>query len=174
MPLRTRIKRALTRGSQDDGNGLSKTSSKSSKKDPRYKDPNVYQPGEKMPPLKYRRPVAPEHKEKLEAFNWAKAWRRRSDHSVYSPMGSRMPSRKTSRTTLGRKSIGGRSIGGRSLGDRRSISRSRGHDEAGIDSAFGGSLIGDADRHDRVSEGSDEEGDVTNGEFQSRYLKFSF
>ncbi|KAF1986766.1 hypothetical protein K402DRAFT_420831 [Aulographum hederae CBS 113979] len=71
----------------------------------RLKDPNVYQPGEKMPPLKYRRPVAKEHKEKLEAFSFGTAWRRKSHQSIYSPKGSRMPSRGNSFSTLGRKSL---------------------------------------------------------------------
>ena len=151
MPLRTRIKRAFSRRSTDDG-GPKKNPSKTPKV-----ESNVYQPGEKMPPLKYRRPVAPEHKAKLESFNWANAWRRRSAHSIYSPMGSRMPSRKTSYSTLGRRSIGGRSV--RSSG-RKSSLRSEGI--IGVDSGFGGSV--DESRPDRVKEGSDEEGDVSNGE----------
>lgn len=134
MPLRTRLRRAFTRGSQDE-------SSKNARKDSIH-----YQPGEKMPPLKYRRPVDPKHKETLEAFNFSKAWRRRSDQSLYSPFGSRMPSRKTSRTTIGR----------RSFGDRRLSSR--GGDP--VDSAHGGSLAGDS--RDNLREGSDEETDVTN------------
>ncbi|ORY05922.1 hypothetical protein BCR34DRAFT_604376 [Clohesyomyces aquaticus] len=149
MALRSRLRRAFTRGSQDDP-ALTKTLSKNSKKEKR--DSNVYQPGEKMPPLKYRRPVAPEHKEKLESFSWAKAWRRKSEHSVYSPMGSRMPSRRNSISTLGRRSIGGRK------------GSSRGHDGVGIgvDSGIGGSIAGDEQRPERLREGSDEEGDVTN------------
>ncbi|KAF1998399.1 hypothetical protein P154DRAFT_251309 [Amniculicola lignicola CBS 123094] len=148
MPLRTRIKRAFTRGSNDE-NGR-KTS-----KPKKIVDPNVYQPGEKMPPMKYRRPVDPVHKEKLEAFAWTTAWRRKSDHSVYSPMGSRMPSRKASLSTLGRKSIGGRST--------RKLS-SRGTDIIGVDSGIGGSVVGDGDgaAEGQLKEGSDEEGDVSN------------
>lgn len=42
--------------------------------------------------MKYRRPVAKEHKEHLEAFDFSKAWRRRSHQSLYSPRGSRLPS----------------------------------------------------------------------------------
>ncbi|OCL06086.1 hypothetical protein AOQ84DRAFT_224160 [Glonium stellatum] len=98
MTFRQRVKRAFTRSSTSSGdNSLSKSASR--------KDSNVYQPGEKMPPLKYRRPVAKEHKEKLEAFSFASAWRRKSDHSQYSPMGSRLPSRKNSTHTQGRKSF---------------------------------------------------------------------
>ena len=52
-----------------------------------------------MPPLKYRRPVEKKHKESLEAFSFAQAWRRKSHQSVYSPMGSRMPSRAASVVT---------------------------------------------------------------------------
>ncbi|KAF2727290.1 hypothetical protein EJ04DRAFT_140998 [Polyplosphaeria fusca] len=142
MPLRTRLRRAFTRGSQDDS--LSKTTSKSSRRDTIH-----YQPGEKMPPLKYRRPVDPKHKETLEAFNFSKAWRRRSDQSLYSPFGSRMPSRKASRSTIGRRSIG----------DRRLSSRG-GEPVEPVDSVIGGSLAGDS-RED-LREGSDEEGDITN------------
>ncbi|KAF2194776.1 hypothetical protein K469DRAFT_686737 [Zopfia rhizophila CBS 207.26] len=145
MPLRTRLRRAFTRSSQDDS-PLSKTSSKNSKT---RKDSSVYQPGEKMPPPKYRRPVNPEHKEKLEAFSWAQAWRRKSDQSQYSPMGSRLPSRKNSIVTLGRRSIGGRK------------GNSRGNDGIGVDSGIGGSISGDAGV-EQVKEGSDEEGDVMN------------
>jgi hypothetical protein len=151
MALRTRLRRAFTRGSSDEGGSLSKTSSKTAKpKKESNKNSNVYQPGEKMPPLKYRRPVNPEHKEKLESFNWTKAWRRKSDQSMYSPMGSRIPSRKNSQTTVGRRSVG----------DRRKSSR--GNDGTCVDSGFEGSIAGDSERPDRVREGSDEEGDVTN------------
>ena len=155
MPFRTRIKRALTRGREENG-------TKNGKKG----DPNVYQPGEKMPPLKYRRPVDPAHKAHLESYSWASAWRRRSHTSLYSPMGSRLPSRKSSNTTLGRRSIGGRSmrsvrsVSRRSMGDRKRSSQ--GNDGA-VDSGFGGSLADDVDRPS-LREGSDEEGDVTNGE----------
>ncbi|KAH7128410.1 hypothetical protein B0J11DRAFT_270310 [Dendryphion nanum] len=155
MTLRTRLRRALTRGSHDEGTGprpLNKIHSWGHKKEKVVPDPNVYQPGEKMPPLKYRRPVDPLHKKHLESFDFASAWRRRSDHSIYSPMGSRMPSRKTSATTLGRRSIGGRSL------RRKSSSR----DDACVDSGFGGSISGDTDFPEGVREGSDEEGDVTN------------
>ena len=103
MPFRERIKRALTRSSAS-----STTSNPSSTPtDASRRNSHIYQPGEKMPPPKYRRPVAPEHKEKLESFSWAKAWRRHSGVSQYSPMGSRVPSRKNSTaapTIQGRRS----------------------------------------------------------------------
>jgi hypothetical protein len=151
MALRSRLRRAFTRGSQDDPDTLTKTSSKTKTKSPKT-DPNVYGPGDKMPPLKYRRPVAPEHKAHLEAFNWAQAWRRRSDPSVYSPMGSRMPSRRSSFQSYGRRSF---------ARSRKSFSRND-DDESAVDSGFGASVDGD-DRPDQLREGSDEEGDVTNG-----------
>lgn len=163
MTLRTRLRRALTRGSHDEGTGprpLTKIHSWSHRKEKTVPDPNVYQPGEKMPPLKYRRPVDPAHKKHLESFDFASAWRRRSDCSIYSPMGSRMPSRKTSATTLGRRSIGARSL------RRKSSSR----DDACVDSGFGGSISGDNDYPEQVREGSDEEGDVTNGESSNSSL----
>jgi hypothetical protein len=57
----------------------------------------MYKPGERIP-YKYRRPVDKKHKETLEAFNFADAWneRRKSFASQYSPMGSRLPSRRNS------------------------------------------------------------------------------
>jgi hypothetical protein len=70
-----------------------------------------YKPGEKIPQPKYRRPVDPAHKERLEAFSFAKAWRRMSIHSQYSPMGSRMSSRRGSVISNVRKSIGSRRDG---------------------------------------------------------------
>lgn len=147
MPFRSRLRRAFTRGSHDE----------SAKPENLKKgDPNVYQPGEKMPPLKYRRPVNPEHKAKLEAFSFSNAWRRRSDQSLYSPMGSRMPSRKSSYISFRRS----RSISRKSM--------SRGDDGSGVDSGIGASVAGD-DRHD-IREGSDEEGDITNGEFAGYML----
>ncbi|KAF2715784.1 hypothetical protein K504DRAFT_367459 [Pleomassaria siparia CBS 279.74] len=150
MPLRMRLRRAFTRGSSDE-DSLRKTSKASSKLiTPAPVESNIYQPGEKMPPLKYRRPVAPEHKAKLEAFTWAKAWRRRSSQSLYSPMGSRMPSHKTSLSTIGRRSVS----------RHRNKSRSRGSDVMGVDSGFGGSV--DDSRPERVRENSEEVGDVMN------------
>ncbi|KAF2683735.1 hypothetical protein K458DRAFT_418712 [Lentithecium fluviatile CBS 122367] len=113
--------------------------------------PNTYGPGDKMPPLKYRRPVNPEHKAHLEAFNWAKAWRRKSEQSLYSPMGSRMPSRRNSFQSFGR----------RSMAMRRSKSLTRTDDGSAVDSGIGASVAGD-DRPEQLREGSDEEGDVTN------------
>lgn len=69
-----------------------------------------------MPRPKYRAPVQKEHKEKLESFSFADAWRRKSLQSIYSPMGTRAPSRRAS--FLSRKSVGGRSTGRKSLGGR--------------------------------------------------------
>ncbi|KAF2641929.1 hypothetical protein P280DRAFT_468417 [Massarina eburnea CBS 473.64] len=150
MALRSRLRRAFNRGnSPDDSNTVP---SKHVFPRPRKTktDPLVYQPGEKMPPLKYRRPVAPEHKAHLESFDWAKAWRRRSDQSIYSPMGSRMPSRRNSYQSFSRRSL-----------HRRSMSRSRaGEDGSVYDSGVGASLSDD--RPEGLREGSDEEGDVTN------------
>ncbi|KAF1965439.1 hypothetical protein BU23DRAFT_24954 [Bimuria novae-zelandiae CBS 107.79] len=145
MPLRSRLRRAFTRGSHDDPQLVRGKKSKNP-------DPNVYQPGEKMPPLKYRRPVAPEHKAHLESFDWAKAWRRKSAQSIYSPMGSRMVSRKSSfQSFRTRRSV--RSV------NRRSQSKPRGNDDyRENDSGIGASL--DDDNH--IREHSDEEGDVTN------------
>ncbi|KAL0259704.1 hypothetical protein SLS55_005443 [Diplodia seriata] len=100
MAFRERVKRALGRNSSSKSSSSSSTLSKNNSKS----DSSVwYQPGEPLPMPKYRRPVAKEHKEKLESFNFEKAWRRRSDQSIYSPMGSRIPSRRNSLTS--RKSM---------------------------------------------------------------------
>lgn len=64
---------------------------------------NVYRPDEPLPRLKYRAPVKKEHKEKLESYMFGSANRRKSQASLHSPMGSRMPSRRSSR--VGRKSM---------------------------------------------------------------------
>jgi len=90
MGFRSRLKKTISRGSQS-----SSSSDASSTTSKRLSNVNVYQPGEKIP-LKYKRPVDKAHKERLEAFQFADAWRRRSFQSVYSPMGSRMPSRRNS------------------------------------------------------------------------------
>jgi len=95
MPFRARLKKTFSRtsrssqSSSDTSSTLSGSSSKGAS--------NVYQPGEKIP-QKYRRPVDKAHKEKLDAytFNFGEPSGRRSFQSVYSPMGSRMPSRRNS------------------------------------------------------------------------------
>ncbi|CAI6336418.1 unnamed protein product [Periconia digitata] len=152
MPLRSRLRRAFTRtNSTEDSNAPSKPHGFHRPRKTKT-DPLVYQPGEKMPPLKYRRPVAPEHKALLESFSWDKAWRHRSETSLYSPMGSRIPSRKSSYRSFSRRSM-----------HRRSMSRSRGGDDgSAVDSGVGASLSDE--RPERLREGSDEEGDVTNAQ----------
>jgi len=87
MGFRSRLKKTISRGSHSSSSDASSTISKEVN--------NVYKPGEKIP-LKYKRPVDKAHKERLEAFQFADSWRRRSFQSVYSPMGSRMPSRRNS------------------------------------------------------------------------------
>ena len=101
------MKRAFGKSISEDGPNLTQTDSKASaKKVKKPKTPNnVYKPGEVMPKQKYRGPVNKEHKEKLDAFSFGNAFRRRnSDHSQYSPMGSRLPSRRGS--LFSRKSLG--------------------------------------------------------------------
>ncbi|KAK7535137.1 uncharacterized protein J3D65DRAFT_441962 [Phyllosticta citribraziliensis] len=94
MAFRDRVKRVLGRKSSSNSSSTSSVKKTSSGR----RDSSVwYQPGEKLPPLKYRRPVTKEHKELLDSFSFQKAWRRRSDTSQYSPMGSRLPSRRNSR-----------------------------------------------------------------------------
>ncbi|KAH6644482.1 hypothetical protein C7974DRAFT_21750 [Boeremia exigua] len=153
--LRSRLRRVLT-GQEGEG-GIAGKMKRSKKEDPCEPESDFYKPGEKMPPMKYRRPVDPEHKEKLEAFTWKKAWRRRSHQSLYSPMGSRLPSRKGSFRSRRSRS--------------RSVHRSRrssfhsdydhDDDDTWVDSGIGAS-ISDSERPANIREASDDEGDVLN------------
>jgi hypothetical protein len=156
MPLRTRLRRALT-----GADGKSKTATTTAKHTEAESD--FYLPGEKMPQLKYRRPVDPEHKERLEAFSFKTAWRRRSQSSLYSPMGSRLPSRRGSfRSRRSRSRSMARSR-------RSSVSASSDYDpeETWVDSGIGASIDGD-ERPAGIREASDDEGDVLNGVYCAR------
>lgn len=99
MPFREKAKALFKTRSR--GESLTKTSTKESSCE-RYPS-NVYKPGETMPRPKYRTPPTKEHKERLEAFSFAEAWRRRSFQSQYSPMGTRAPSRRASLFSLTRR-----------------------------------------------------------------------
>lgn len=101
------MKRAFGRPQNDDGSDLTHTSSKSSKKQKAEQADNVYKSGELMPKPKYRGPYNKEHQEKLSSFSFSDAWksRRKSDNSMYSPLGSRLPSQVGSLKS--RKSLGG-------------------------------------------------------------------
>lgn len=159
MSLRSRLKRCIPFISQDEDGW--KFRSREAKRDPRYNDPNVYQPGEKMPPLKYRRPVAPEHKAHLESYRWETAWRRRSIVSQYSPMGTRLPSRRSSTSSVGPHSIAARNSIERVHSEEGKTSRGR--SEVGVDSGFGGSISGCAICIDGVREDSGESSHIANG-----------
>lgn len=122
MAIRERAKALFkSKAKSDRDSQISKASSKAS--DERWPS-NVYKPGEPMPRPKYRAVPKKEHKEKLESFSFAEAWRRKSFQSQYSPMGTRAPSRRNSARTpgsrrsswisLGRKSFSGPSTDGRS------------------------------------------------------------
>ena len=78
MPLREKAKNLFK--SKGRGDSLSKTSTNESSRE-RWPS-NVYQPGEVMPQPKYRRPPRKEHTEKLEAFSFADAWRKKSFQSA--------------------------------------------------------------------------------------------
>lgn len=153
--LRSRLRRVLT-GQEGEGGIAGKIKHGKNAK-PAQPESDFYLPGEKMPPMKYRRPVDPEHKKNLEAFSFKKAWRRRSHQSLYSPMGSRLPSRKGSFRSRRSRS--------------RSVHRSRRSsfhsdydedDETWVDSGIGAS-ISDSERPANIREASDDEGDVLNG-----------
>ncbi|CAA9960909.1 hypothetical protein PTMSG1_04293 [Pyrenophora teres f. maculata] len=138
--LRTRLKRVLTAGSHRHAK-------------PDEPESDFYKPGEKMPPLKYRRAVDPEHKKKLEAFSFSTAWRRHSNASLYSPMGSRLPSRRSSFRRRSRSRSMHRSRRGSCASDYDA--------EEWVDSGIGASIAGD-DRPANIKEASDDEGDVLN------------
>ncbi|KAF3039363.1 hypothetical protein E8E12_006295 [Didymella heteroderae] len=151
--LRSRLRRVLT-GQEGEG-GIAGKMKRNKKDEATEPESDFYKPGEKMPPMKYRRPVDPEHKKNLEAFTWKKAWRRRSHQSLYSPMGSRLPSRKGSFRSRRSRS--------------RSVHRSRrssfhseyDEDDTWVDSGIGAS-ISDSERPANIREASDDEGDVLN------------
>ncbi|SMQ54642.1 unnamed protein product [Zymoseptoria tritici ST99CH_1A5] len=117
MAIREKAKALFKSKSKGDGGSqISKSSTKES--DTERWPSNVYKPGETMPRPKYRAPPKKEHKESLEAFSFAEAWRRKSFQSQYSPMGtrapsrrnsSRQPSRRSSWYSMGKKSYGGKS-----------------------------------------------------------------
>jgi hypothetical protein len=90
MPIRARAKAFFRRSRNVNDDTLSKTDSTDSHE--RWPS-NVYKPGEPMPRPKYRAPPKKEHKEHLDSFSFADAWRRKSFQSQYSPMGTRAPSR---------------------------------------------------------------------------------
>lgn len=134
MPFRERAKALFRPKSRADSN------SKSSKSSSRDRWPsNVYKPGEAMPRPKYRRPPTKEHKEKLEAFSFADAWRRKSHQSEYTPMGTRVPSRRTSLFSLASRK---KSYTGSTLGPSRAHSRANSVTSAGTE----GSGMGPAAR----------------------------
>ena len=110
MPFRAKAK-ALFRSSKSRSDSLSKASTiNSSSPSGSDRHPsNVYAPGEVMPRPKYRKPPTKEHKEKLEAFSFADAWRRKSFQSQHSPGGTRVPSRRNSVWSVRKKSFTGRS-----------------------------------------------------------------
>lgn len=92
MAIRAKAKAFFrrSRNKNDSDDNLSKTDSTDSHE--RWPS-NVYKPGEPMPRPKYRQPPKKEHKEHLDSFSFADAWRRKSFQSQYSPMGTRAPSR---------------------------------------------------------------------------------
>lgn len=121
MAIREKARALFKSKSKSDRDSqISKTSTTASDRD-RWPS-NVYKPGEAMPRPKYRAVPKKEHKDKLEAFSFAEAWRRKSFQSQYSPMGtrapsrrnsSRRPSRRSSWISMGRRSFSGKSSDGR-------------------------------------------------------------
>lgn len=111
MPFREKLKKAFKSNNSSQPSSKNPSPTLDQKKEPTRWPSNVYRPDEPMPRPKYRAPVKKEHKDKLEAFDFGNSWRRKSHVSLYSPMGSRMPSRRGSRVgnresmELRRKSI---------------------------------------------------------------------
>ncbi len=103
MPFREKMRRALGR-SNEDGSDLTTTDTHKSTKPKKAKKEklpdNVYKPGEPMPRPKYRGPYNQAHQDKLSAFSFGDAWKRRRSSgtaaSDLSPMGSRLMSRRNS------------------------------------------------------------------------------
>ena len=94
-------------GTHDPLTTIESRASRKSKKSKKDKVPddwpeNVYKPGEPMPRPKYRGPVNFQHQQKLLSFSFGDAFgaRRKSGTSQYSPMGSRLPSRRGSRSSV--------------------------------------------------------------------------
>ena len=103
MPFREKMRKALGRSNDENSNPISTSTNPSTKpkKNKKEKLPdNVYKPGEPMPRPKYRGPYNKAHQDKLSAFTFGDAWkRRRSSGTVgsdLSPMGSRIMSRRNS------------------------------------------------------------------------------
>ncbi|KAL6707536.1 hypothetical protein ACN47E_004106 [Coniothyrium glycines] len=151
--FRSRLRRVLTGEAENGPLGKFKSTKNGKSALP---ESDFYQPGEKMPPMKYRRPVDPEHKARLEAFSFSTAWRRHSNASLYSPMGSRLPSRRSSF-----RSRRGRSRSRSKHRSRRSSVSSDYDPEEWVDSGIGASIAGD-ERPANIKEASDDEGDVLN------------
>ncbi|KAL8738410.1 MAG: hypothetical protein Q9181_000781 [Wetmoreana brouardii] len=115
MPFRAKVKKAFGKSNEDPSENSSdlpqiqsKPSTKKSKKQKVEYPDNIYKPGE-IPASKYNGPYDKKHQQKLHAFSFANAFqgRRKSEHSLYSPMGSRLPSRVSS--FISRRSFGPRS-----------------------------------------------------------------
>lgn len=97
------MRKALGRSNEEGSDLVTTDTNKStkSKKARKEKLPdNVYKPGEPMPRPKYRGPYNQAHQDKLSAFSFGDAWKRRRSSgtmgSDLSPMGSRIMSRRNS------------------------------------------------------------------------------
>lgn len=97
------MRKALGRSNDDGSDPITTDTNKpiKSKRSKKEKLPdNVYKPGEPMPRPKYRGPYNQAHQDKLSAFSFGDAWKRRRSGgtvgSEMSPMGSRIMSRRNS------------------------------------------------------------------------------
>lgn len=105
MPFREKMKKAFGLPSDASSDftltqtsSSSKRSRKEKKNNRRTSSSDVYRPGEIMPKPKYPSAYNKVHQDKLLAYNFGDAWKKRkSVQSQYiSPMGSRWPSARTS------------------------------------------------------------------------------
>lgn len=118
MPIRDKFKKAFgksneepTETNSDMSQSQPKILSRKSKKQRIEYPDNVYKPGE-IPESKYKGPYNKAHQQKLHAFSFGAAFQGRrksnqSSQSLYSPMGSRLPSRVGS--FMSRRSFGPKS-----------------------------------------------------------------
>jgi hypothetical protein len=120
MAIRERVKKIFGRNSSSkDPEGKAaekeeKKKKKGKKQDEQWEDwpEHIYKPHE-MPRPKYRRVPDPDHKAHLQSYNWDSNTppdddppRQKSHASLYSPMGSRIPSRMNSLVSRRAKSRG--------------------------------------------------------------------
>lgn len=96
MPFRNRLRKVFSR-TADISSSLSSPKQPNSTKSKLDLVPSATTTSSSPSPPSCNRPFGGCYQEQLEAFTWQKAWRSSSNNpSIYSPMGSRVPSRQSS------------------------------------------------------------------------------